>query len=72
MAPCRIESVSPDRLTVIAVVDYDRPGWCCDRYNGERLRLDITEVWPPVRMLAAQRHREKEAPGRMVRAFAAA
>ena len=49
MAPCRIESVSPDGLTVIAVVEYDRPGWTQDRYNGERLRLDITEVWPPVR-----------------------
>lgn len=71
MAPCRIESVSPDGLTIIAVVDYDRPGWCKDRYNGERLRLDITEVWPPVWLLAARR-REQEAPQRMVHAPVAA
>ncbi len=55
MAPCRIESVSPDGLTIIAVVDYDRPCPCADLYNGERLRLDITEVWPPVWLLSALR-----------------
>ena len=57
MAPCRIESVSTDGLTVIAVVEYDRPSWCRERYNGERLRLDITEVWPPVWLLGAQRRK---------------
>ena len=71
MAPCRIENVSPDGLTIIAVVDYDRPGWCRDRYNGERLRLDITEVWPPVWLLAARR-REQEAHRRMAHAPVAA
>ena len=59
-APCRIESVSPDGLTVVAVVEYDRTGWTQDRYNGERLRLDITEVWPPVRLLLAARSREQQ------------
>ena len=54
-APCRVESVSADGLTVIAVVAYPEPGPCRDFYNGERLRLDITEVWPPCRLLWAQR-----------------
>ncbi len=58
MAPCRIESVSADGLTVIAVVEYDRPGWCQDRYNGQRLRLDLIDVWPPVWLLIAQRRGE--------------
>jgi hypothetical protein len=55
MAPCRIESVSLDGLTIIAVVEYHEPGSCRDLYNGERLRLDITDVWPPVWLLSAQR-----------------
>ena len=71
MAPCRIESVSPDGQTIIVVVEYDRPGWAQDRYNGERLRLDITEVWPPVWLLAARRRR-REAPVQVVAAPLAA
>ena len=59
MAPCRIESVSPDGLTIIALVEYDRPCSCADLYNGERLRLDLTEVWPPVWLLSAQRHEQQ-------------
>ncbi len=59
MAPCRIESVSPDGLTIIAVVEYHRPCPCADLYNGERLRLDLTEVWPPVWLLSAQRHEQR-------------
>ena len=59
MAPCRIESVSPDGLTIIASVEYDRPCSCADLYNGERLRLDLTEVWPPVWLLSAQRHEQQ-------------
>ena len=59
MAPCRIESVSPDGLTIIAVVEYQRPCPCADLYNGERLRLDLTEVWPPVSLLSAQRHEQQ-------------
>ena len=53
MAPCRVESVSADGLTVVAVVEYTNPGWCRDRYNGERLRLDFPEVGPPRSMLRA-------------------
>ena len=56
MAPCRIESVSPDGLMIVAVIEYHRPCPCADLYNGERLRLDFTEVWPPVSLLSAQRH----------------
>lgn len=59
MAPCRVESVSADGLTIIAVVEYTNPGWCRDRYNGERLRLDFTEVGPPRAML---RHERDEQP----------
>ena len=57
MAPCRIESVSEDGLTVTAVIDYG-PDSVCSHYNGERLRLDITEVWPPVARLIAMRHQQ--------------
>ena len=55
MAPCRIESVSADGLTIMAVVEYQRPCPCADLYNGERLRLDLTEVWPPVWLLSERR-----------------
>lgn len=56
MAACRIESISPDGLTLIVVVEYAKSVWCSDLYNGERLRLDITDVWPPCQMLRAERH----------------
>ena len=56
MAACRIESISLDGLTLIVVVEYDESVWCRDLYNGEKLRLDITDVWPPCRMLRAGRH----------------
>ena len=55
VASCRVESVSADGLTVIAVVEYTNPGWCRDRYNGERLRLDFIEVGPPRAMIRAER-----------------
>ncbi len=55
MAPCRVESVSADGLTIIAVVEYTNPGWCRDRYNGERLRLDFVEAGPPRAMLRTER-----------------
>ena len=58
MAPCRIESVSQDGLTVTAVIDYG-PDSVCSHYNGERLRLDITAVWPPVAHLIAL-HRQQD------------
>ncbi len=61
MAPCRVESVSADGLTIIAVVEYTNPGWCRDRYNGERLRLDFTEAGPPRAMLRAERDEQPHA-----------
>jgi hypothetical protein len=45
MAPCRIESVSPDGMEIIGVIDY-APGSTCAWMNGQRLRLPITNVWP--------------------------
>ncbi len=61
MAPCRVESVSADGLTIFAVVEYTNPGWCRDRYNGERLRLDFTEVGPPRAMLRTGRDEQQRA-----------
>ena len=60
MAPCRVESVSGDGLTVIAVIEYTNPGWCRDLYNGQRLRLDYLEVGPPRAMIWAERHEQRE------------
>ena len=50
LAPCIILEISEDRETIIAQVDY-RPGSTCEHHNGERLRLDITDVWAPVSIL---------------------
>ena len=61
MAPCRVESVSTDGLTIIAVVEYTNPGWCRDRYNGERLRLDFTEAGPPRAMFRTERDEQLRA-----------
>lgn len=58
MAPCRIESVSADGLTIIGVVEYPASS-SCSHHNGERLRLDITEIWPPVRLLSEQRREQR-------------
>jgi hypothetical protein len=57
MAPCIIESISEDGNTIIAVVNYEPDSHCADM-NGERLRLDITEVWPPTDELWELRHAE--------------
>ncbi len=69
MAPCRIESISEDGNTIIAVVDYPTEGVthagiiaCARNYNGERLRLDITEVWAPVADLIDHEEPEPPAP----------
>ena len=61
MAPCGVESVSADGLTIIAVVEHTNPGWCRDRYNGERLRLDFTEAGLPRAMLRAERDEQPHA-----------
>lgn len=60
-APCRIESVSADGLTIIGVVEYSASS-PCSHHNGERLRLDITEVWPPVFLLSEQRRKQRPSP----------
>ncbi len=55
MAHCRIESISKDGQTIIAIVGYpeDRPDLA--HLNGDRLQLDLSEVWPPVHLLRALR-----------------
>jgi hypothetical protein len=57
MAPCVIESISEDGETIIAVIQYDEsaPEHCRDD-NGEKLRLDITEVWAPTATLWTMYH----------------
>lgn len=47
MAPCRIDSVSEDMMELEVTVDYEE-GSTCEHCNGERLKLHILEVWPPV------------------------
>jgi len=58
-APCRIVEIRDDRMTYIVEIAYP-PGTVahCFAQNGERLRLDILEVWAPVNRLRAQRHRQ--------------
>ena len=53
-APCKILTISEDGETFTVEIGYhaDSP---CARYNGEHLRLDITEVWAPVGELTARR-----------------
>lgn len=63
MAPCIIESISDDGNTIIAVIDYPADSHCAAD-NGQRLRLDITEVWPPTAELWAMRHAEDLAEAR--------
>lgn len=48
MAPCVLLKEDGEYWT--ACVDY-ADGWCKDTYNGELLRLHITEIWAPVHIL---------------------
>lgn len=50
MAPCRIIGIEDNRKTIIAEIQYEQ-GSTCEHYNGELLRLDITEVWAPVYLM---------------------
>jgi hypothetical protein len=50
MAPCRIISISDDGLEVIAEIAYEEDSTCY-HMNGNQLKLKITDVWAPVRML---------------------
>lgn len=58
-APCKIIEVHQDH--VVAVVDYDtesdHPGTsgCAKTYNGEKLRIDLWEIWPPTARIRAWR-----------------
>jgi hypothetical protein len=47
MAPCRIISASEDLLWFEVEVEYKKDCHCA-HYNGERLKLHITDVWAPV------------------------
>ena len=58
MAPCRLVEIEPDGLHYIAVVDY-APDSHCAHLNGERLRLHITELWPPYREIIALREQHQ-------------
>lgn len=58
MAPCRVvETV--DSETLLVVIDYN-PGSPCEHMNGDTLRLDILDVWPPVaRLISDRRHMDQ-------------
>lgn len=47
MAPCRIISASDDLTWFEVEVEYDKDCHCA-HYNGERLKLHITDIWAPV------------------------
>jgi len=62
-APCKIVEVV-DENTFIVEIDYPpdvlaHAAWL-SIYNGVRLRLDICDVWVPVRLLIAQRERSSD------------
>ena len=64
MALCIIREIRDGGETFIVEVDYP-PGAGCDcdkRYNGEMLRLDITEIWAPVRELNEARDAAENQP----------
>jgi hypothetical protein len=50
-APCEILEISPDGETLIVEVQFPPEVVHCSHYNGERLRLDITQVWAPTQLL---------------------
>lgn len=60
-APCKIIECLPDQETFIVEIDYP-PGTVahCFAKNGERLRLDITELWAPVGILHPARYSKPE------------
>ncbi len=64
MAPCLIREIRDDGETFIVEVAYP-PGTandCDKRYNGEMLRLDITEIWAPVSELNEARDAAETIP----------
>lgn len=48
-APCRVIGIEDDGETIIAEIEY-KAGCICQHYNGELLRLDILEIWPPTHL----------------------
>lgn len=52
-APCKL--IAEESGEWIACIDYPETSWCAKKYNGEILRLPITNIWPPVQQLIATR-----------------
>ena len=44
MAPCQL--IKQDGKGWLARIEYSS-GHCADLYNGEILRLELTDIWPP-------------------------
>lgn len=55
MAPCIIREIRDGGDTFIVEIQY-ASGHCAKLYNGQMLRLDVTEVWAPVCKLLDKRH----------------
>ncbi len=53
MAPCEI--LGQEDGEWLARIDYPEGTPCAALYNGEILRLPITNIWPPVQQLIAAR-----------------
>lgn len=53
MAPCELMAEKAGEW--IARIDYPETSWCAKKYNGEILRLPITNIWPPVQLLISAR-----------------
>lgn len=52
MAPCEILMEVDDEW--ICRIDYPPNTPCADLYNGQLLRLPITNIWPPVHILSGR------------------
>lgn len=59
-APCRIIEISDDGETFVVEIEYQSDCHCAPIYNGQRLRLDVLEVWAPVCQLIAERERQED------------
>ena len=63
-APCKIIEVTDENETFVVEIDYSEQSlkaspWL-GQQNGTRLRLDICELWVPVRILQDAREKQKE------------
>jgi hypothetical protein len=61
-APCKIIEVTDDNETFIVEIDYSEQSLKASpwlrRQNGTKLRLDICELWVPVRILQTAREKK--------------